>query len=115
VQFAHQANDKPPPLPYIPDMMKKPLPYHPALFQRAVGEMAFLPREALRLSSGIFSKMGDFVGILWDFAPLLLARDHPASSPPLPALKMKTSGMAMENIGGQQEPPRRRLPADSGL
>jgi hypothetical protein len=62
VQFAHQANDKPPPLPYIPDMMKKPLPYHPALFQRAVGEMAFLPREALRLSSGIFSKMGDFVG-----------------------------------------------------
>ncbi|MFC1618794.1 hypothetical protein ACFL45_02510 [Candidatus Neomarinimicrobiota bacterium] len=72
-------------------MMNKHFPYRPALFQHSAGEMAFLPRGALMLSSGVFSKMGGFVGVMLNYSPLPLARDHQASPPPLPVLKIKTT------------------------
>jgi hypothetical protein len=84
---AHQANDKPPLQAYIPGMMQKHCPYRHAIFSRAAGRMAVLRRKFHTLSSGIFSKVWDFVGVLLNFSALALVVKHAAPNTPLAAVE----------------------------
>jgi hypothetical protein len=84
---AHQANDRLLLRAYIPGMMQKHRPYRHAILPCAASRMTVLRRNIHALSSVIFSKVWDFVGVLLDFSPLPLVVKHAAPNTPLAAVE----------------------------